>query len=31
MIPFISKGGNALCEEKSTYYWGSPDYFVIEI
>jgi hypothetical protein len=31
VIPFISKGGNALCEEKSTYYWGGPDFLVVDI
>lgn len=30
-IPFLSSGGEGLCEDKQRYYWISSKIFVIEI
>lgn len=31
MIPFVSKGGHGICQEKTIYRWGGPKCFVVDI
>jgi hypothetical protein len=30
-IPFVSKGGDGVCQEKNVYRWGGLNYLVIDI
>ena len=30
MIPFVSKGGHGLCQEKTLYVWSGPNTFIYE-
>jgi hypothetical protein len=31
MIPFVSKGGHGICQEKTIYRWGGPRMFVSDL
>ena len=31
LIPFVSKGGDGVCQEKSVFHWGGPKRLVIDI
>lgn len=31
MIPFVSKGGHGICQEKTVYRWGGPKILVVDI
>ena len=31
MIPFVSKGGQGLCEDRQVYTWISPQLLLIEV
>lgn len=31
MIPFVSKGGHGICQEKTVIRWGGPRIFVVDI